>query len=44
MSHLADPIVTAGVDRREGFEKKDAPTKPTYVIEALGDLSSLGGQ
>ncbi|BGP55223.1 hypothetical protein JCM8202_003772 [Rhodotorula sphaerocarpa] len=37
-------MVLTGVDRREGFERKDAPTKPTYVIEALGDLSSLGGQ
>ncbi|POY71769.1 hypothetical protein BMF94_5130 [Rhodotorula taiwanensis] len=34
-------MVLTGIDQREGFEKEDAVATPTYVLEALGDISVL---
>ncbi|GAA5946720.1 hypothetical protein JCM3775_000130 [Rhodotorula graminis] len=35
-------MVLTGIDGRADFEKEDAVAVPTYVVDALGDLASLG--
>ncbi|BGO93953.1 hypothetical protein NBRC10512_007000 [Rhodotorula toruloides] len=38
---IATLMVLTGIDKREDFEKEGAVARPTYVVDALGDMAAL---